>query len=132
MFGRRLRSVLDMITPGPTIVETVAKNQSRQKKNHDGVIPRNLNLKPDDSVMVRNYSQREERKWIPATILKGTGHLSYKCRTNGGDVIRRHADQVIAATTPPTNITPKGEGETNVLRRSSRQSKPPERLQVGK
>ncbi|QQP51370.1 Uncharacterized protein FKW44_012711 [Caligus rogercresseyi] len=80
--------------------------------------------------MVRNYSKREEAKWVPATIIEETGPLSYKCQTDGGEVVRRHTDQIIASRSNDGSSPEKVE-EPKGLRRSNRVSKPPERLQVG-
>eukprot|EP00096_Caligus_rogercresseyi_P015395 TRINITY_DN783_c0_g1_i10.p1 TRINITY_DN783_c0_g1~~TRINITY_DN783_c0_g1_i10.p1 ORF type:complete len:755 (+),score=-63.82 TRINITY_DN783_c0_g1_i10:668-2932(+) len=130
MIGRKLKSSLDMVTPIPTILETVVRSQNCQKRNHDGPSPRQRPFYRNDSVMVRNYSKREEAKWVPATIIEETGPLSYKCQTDGGEVVRRHTDQIIASRSNDGSSPEKVE-EPKGLRRSNRVSKPPERLQVG-
>ena len=46
----------------------------------------------NDSVYVRNFGGGE--KWIPGEIVKSTGPVSYKVKTNDGLLVRRHADQI--------------------------------------
>ena len=46
----------------------------------------------NDSVYVRNFGRGE--KWIPGEIVKSTGPVSYKVKTNDGLLVRRHADQI--------------------------------------
>ena len=41
---------------------------------------------------VRNFGRGE--KWIPGEIVKSTGPVSYKVKTNDGLLVRRHADQI--------------------------------------
>ena len=46
----------------------------------------------NDRVYVRNFGRGE--KWIPGEIVKSTGPVSYKVKTNDGLLVRRHADQI--------------------------------------
>ena len=46
----------------------------------------------NDSMYVRNFGRGE--KWIPGEIVKSTGPVSYKVKTNDGLLVRRHADQI--------------------------------------
>ena len=46
----------------------------------------------NDSVYVRNFGRG--KKWIPGEIVKSTGPVSYKVKTNDGLLVRRHADQI--------------------------------------
>ena len=92
MFGRRLRSRLDLLWPADLVSSRVADKQRSQKKHHTGA-PRHLSLAPESAVMIRNYSGGS--KWVPSTITQQTGPLSYRCSLPSGEVVKRHQDQII-------------------------------------
>lgn len=93
MFGRRLRSRLDLLWPADLVSSRVADRQLSQMRNHTGT-PRRLTLAPESTVMVRNYSGSS--KWLPSVITRQTGPLSYKCSLPTGVVVKRHQDQIIS------------------------------------
>ena len=93
MFGRRLRSRLDLLWPADSVSSRVAKRQQVQKKEHANA-PRTVNLPPESPVMIRNYTPGGS-KWIPATVVKQTGPLSYRCTGPSGNEVKRHQDQII-------------------------------------
>ena len=66
MFGRRLRSRLDLLWPTDTVSARVAERQQAQRRGHIGT-PRTVKFSPEAPIMIRNYSQRGDR-WIPSTI----------------------------------------------------------------
>ena len=70
MFGRRLRSCLDLLWPADLVSSRVAEKQLQQRKGHTGR-PRYLNLSTESAVMVRNYSRSS--KWLPSTVSQQTG-----------------------------------------------------------
>ena len=102
MFGRRLRSRLDLLWPTDGISSRVSKKQEAQRSEHTN-IPRKLHLPPESPVMIRNYKPGGS-KWIPSTVVKQTGPLSYKCEVPSGTVVKRHQDQIIPRNIPPTQL----------------------------
>ena len=92
MFGRRLRSRLDLLWPSESVSARVHDRQSAQKKFHSKE-PRKVKLSPDSRIMVRNYTPHGP-KWIPSVVAEQTGPLSYKCMLPSG-VVKRHQDQIL-------------------------------------
>ena len=92
MFGRRLRSRLDLLWPSESISAKVHERQQAQRRSHSKV-PRKVQLPPDSTVMIRNYANRGP-KWIPSVVSEQTGPLSYRCSLPSG-VVKRHQDQII-------------------------------------
>ena len=93
MFGRRLRSRLDLLWPGESIATRVHERQQAQKKSYSKV-PRKVGFSADTPVMIRDYTSRGP-KWIPSTITEQTGPLSYRCTLPSG-VVKRHQDQILS------------------------------------
>ena len=102
MFGRRLRSRLDLLWPADGVSSRVSKKQEAQKKEHTNV-PRTLHLPPESPVMIRNYTPGGS-KWIPSSVVKQTGPLSYQCAVPSGKVVKRHQDQIITRTVPTSPL----------------------------
>ena len=102
MFGRKVRTRLDLLRPNGVgsvtapdrlqVAKKVEKEQQRQKKNHCRR-PRVTAFEENCSVMIRNYGRHGE-KWLPATVERKTGPLSYQCRMEDGQRIKRHQDQL--------------------------------------
>ena len=98
MFGRKLRSRLDLLWPTEQVARRVAEKQATQKENYCKY-PRKVSFTPTAPILVRNYSSGA--KWIPATIREQTGPLSYKCELPTGGLIKRHQDQIISGSPSP-------------------------------
>ena len=98
MFGRRLRSRLDLLWPADSVSSRVARKQQAQMKEHTNA-PRSINLPPESPVMIRNYTPGGS-KWTPSTVVKQTGPLSYRCATPSGKIVKRHQDQIIKRSIP--------------------------------
>ena len=92
MFGRRLRSHLDLLWPADLVSSRVAEKLLQQGKDHTRR-PRYLNLSPESAVLVRNYFGSS--KWLSSTVSQQTGPLSYRCRLPTGEVVKRYQDQII-------------------------------------
>ena len=107
MFGRKLRTVLDLVHPGKCLPTTVLLKQEKQKENYNAKVPRTVELQPESPIMVRNYSSLYRDSWIPARIVKQTGPVSYKCELPEGHVVRRHQDQIHSRTFPKPTVSPK-------------------------
>ena len=106
MFGRKLRTVFDLAHPGKLVQKTVLTKQNNQKSNYDSKVARNLELLPESPVMVRNYSTFSKDRWVPARVLEQTGPVSYKCELLGGQVVRRHQDQILNRSVPTHSTIP--------------------------
>ena len=146
MFGRRLRSRLDLVYPEVGIQAQVYKRQQAQAQNHTKR-PRIPDISIGDPVMVRDYS-KDTSKWSPAFVQKQTGPISYECTVEDGRMVKRHLDQLLPRTIPekiadrgtddgpsdckipeaPKTITTPQENTPLILRRSTRTTKPIERL----
>ena len=115
MFGRKLRTVLDLTNPKKCLQKSMLSKQDKQKSNFDTKFPRNLKLTPESPVRIRNYSTMSKDRWIPAQVLEQTGPVSYKCELPGGGVVRRHVDQLMTRSSPKIqdspakNVSPQGE-----------------------
>ena len=149
MFSRKIRSVFDLLRPSEIVKNKVLQQQNKQKFHYDSVKPRKLELSLLDSVMIRNYGLGP--KWIPGTVERQTGPISYRCQTSDGRLVRRHQDQVIdRSVQEPSNIDNKVQEDSKHMevpkpfepstsetpdtstgpRRSSRVSRPPNRLDL--
>ena len=150
MYGRKLRTKLDILWPGENLKERVTQKQEKQIKNHSRN-PRKTNLDKNSPVMARNYGRGN--KWLPGTVERKTGPLSFKVRLKSGNLIKRHQDQLHNRGIPDVSLpeargdlvsedTPSQDtrqiqppqsslqGNPALLRRSSRQKKPVERLDL--
>lgn len=99
MYGRRLRSRFDLLWPADSVASRVFDKQQAQKKDHSSGASRSVNLPPDSPVMIRNYTPGGS-KWLPSSVVKQTGPLSYKCVGSSGNVVKRHQDQIITRKIP--------------------------------
>ena len=106
LFGRKLRTVLDLVHPGKCVQQKVLSKQDQQKLNYDSSPSRNLELSPETAVMVRNYSTVSKDRWVPARVMQQTGPVSYKCVLPSGNVVRRHQDQILNRSNATTVTTP--------------------------
>ena len=95
MFGRKLRSRLDLLWPHEAVSSKVFDRQQKQKEHHSKQ-PRVLSGSEGDPVLIRNYATG--RKWLPATIESQTGPISYKCKLSDGSVVPRHQDQMLSTS----------------------------------
>ena len=101
MFGRRLRSRLDLLWPDENVYAKVHERQQAQRRGHSKE-PRKVQLSPESNVMIRNYTNRGP-KWVPSVVTEQTGPLSYRCSLPSG-VVKRHQDQIIARNELPPDI----------------------------
>ncbi|KAJ8724120.1 hypothetical protein PYW07_008100 [Mythimna separata] len=90
--GRRLRSRLDALRPD--VAAAVRAKQERQVARTPGT---DREFHVGDAVIARDYSARGD-KWTEATVVKKTGPISYKVSLGNGVEWRRHADQIIPAS----------------------------------
>ena len=92
LMGRRLRSRLDLLKPN--IAATVEHNQLKQKLNRDGQRPYRV-FDKGGSVYIQDFTANKQ-KWIPGTIQKATGPVSYVVLLADGSTARRHVDNIKA------------------------------------
>ena len=89
LMNRKIRTRLDLLYPD--VESRVAKNVSRQKAMHD-VHAKAREFLVGQRVRVRNL--RDGPKWVPGVVLGRQGPLSYVVQTTGGEVWKRHVDQI--------------------------------------
>ena len=157
MFGRRLRSVLDLVKPD--LQNRVEKEQLRQKMSHDKrAVERSMSV--GDEVYVKNFIPGDSETWLPGRIIEKQGPRSFRVELLGDRQIwRRHIDHLrpryvedsatpnnadstrstleyppVPETTPPTVATPTETSTESVAtpptpspRYPSRVRRPPDR-----
>ena len=92
MFGRKVRTIFDLLRPGESIADRVIQSQQKMKKNFNSSKPRTVTLKPDDSVRIRCYGRGPH--WRKAIIKKQTGAVTYDCTFPNGTTVKRHLNQI--------------------------------------
>ncbi|XP_064461817.1 uncharacterized protein K02A2.6-like [Ornithodoros turicata] len=105
LMRRRLKSCLDRLHP-----DGISKRQEVEEQQASR--PAVRTFKDSDPVYVRNYGHGEP--WIPATIEKLTGPVSYRVITEGGRVVRRHLNQMRGRATPSNELPESVENPTDV------------------
>ena len=89
IFGRRLRTVLDVMHPD--ISRNVRDSQARQKDDHDSTATTQRLFKVGDLVYTRNDGSGI--RWIPGKITRLNGTTDFVLLESGREV-QRHADQL--------------------------------------
>ena len=90
LMNRKLRSRFELLYP--MVRRKVETSQEKQKELHDGKRGvRKFALQ--DPVYIENFTSRKP-KWIPGTIVKVTGPLSYVIELQNGTTVRRHVDSI--------------------------------------
>ena len=90
LMRRKIRSRFDLIRPD--LSATVKSRQLKQKQYHDKNTKSRV-FKVGDSVLAL-YFRGNKTEWINGVITKITGPLSYLVDIGGGQLIRRHVDQI--------------------------------------
>ena len=86
LLGRRPRTQLDLVLPDMTT--KVQKKQQAQKESHDKQSTLR-SFKVGDTVYVRKLPSNDD--WIPGTIIRTTGPLSFVIQLETGQTVCRHA-----------------------------------------
>ena len=87
--GRELRTTFDLLKPD--IDKRVCEKQSQQKMDHDKRVKvRNFNI--GERVMVKNF--RPGPNWVPGTITKQDGPVSFTVCVENGQLWKRHIDHI--------------------------------------
>ena len=82
----------------PEVSKKVESHQARQKEFHDNEKPLR-EFTQQDPVYIENFTTRKP-KWIPGTIVKVTGPLSYVIELRDGTTVRRHVDSIRKRESP--------------------------------
>ena len=106
MFGRPLRTRLDLLFPDPA--QKMDKVVSRMMDSRGARNARSF--KPNDLVYCRDFSSGKE-KWIEAQVQARHGPLSYSVTLPEGRLIKRHVDHLMARTTPASVVVTADETE---------------------
>jgi hypothetical protein len=89
IFGRKLRSQLDLVKPDAG--QKARQEQDRQRKSHDAhAKPRSFVV--GETVYTRNYAQGT--RWLPGTMVEIEGQVLVHVKLTDGRILRRHVDQV--------------------------------------
>ncbi|GFR69981.1 polyprotein [Elysia marginata] len=94
MFGRRLRTKLDICSPN--LKSSVEAKQRQQEKHHSQASPRTFTA--GDHVLVRD--NRGHEKLQHGQVSAQTGTRNYEIEISPGVVWRRHSDQIRHASNP--------------------------------
>ena len=95
--GRRLRTRLDLIHPDTT-QKVIRKQEMLRTVLYT---PRHFNV--GDKLYAKDFSGKG--KWIPASVIKVTGLIIYKLKTQSGHFIHRHLDHLCVRYLPDDNVT---------------------------
>ena len=89
MFGRKLKSQLDLIKPDAG--KEPRKAQDHQRKGHDAhAKPRSFVV--GEAVCTRNYAHGS--RWLAGTVVEIEGPVLVHVKLTDGRILRRHVDQV--------------------------------------
>ena len=91
--GRSLGTRLERIRPD--VARTVRRSQEKVEERIKSNV-RKFSI--GEHVMVRDY--RNNHKWMPGTVSKQTGPVSYKIEIAPGTEWRRHIDQIYLSVPP--------------------------------
>lgn len=89
MFGRRVKTRLDLVTPN--LRSTVEQKQYSQTQNYPHT--NRGEYQEGDTVYVRNYGVSGE-KWVQGVIMEKSGPVGYKVQLQNQSVVKRHLDQI--------------------------------------
>ena len=89
LFGRRLRSHLDLLRPD--LSSKVRQKQNSQKQAHDHHA-QERSFTVDDKVFAKNYGNGSP--WLPGVIFSKRSDTSLLVKLTDDSVIRRHPDQL--------------------------------------
>lgn len=144
LMGRSLRSHLDLMKPD--VSARVQRKLEQQKVHHDRHSLARI-FTAGEMVYIKDFPSGSS--WLPGTILKAQGPLSYHVTLEDGRVVRRHVDHVRIRTTADCQPAPldddvdllpntpeaaesaetDSEPSVTVPRRSTRVSHPPDRYE---
>ena len=95
LYGRKLRTALDLLKPSTATQLKVDQSLIRQQRLHDSRA-KNRNFQVGDEVFVRCFVG--QRKWRAGVIAAQAAPLTYDVKV-GNEVLRRHIDHLIGNAT---------------------------------
>jgi len=87
--GRNLKSRFDLLKPSIAARVDQKQNQQKQVRDTHAVI---RTFQEGDSVYASDF--RPGQTWLTGTVVKRQGPVSYKIKTENGQIIRRHQDHL--------------------------------------
>ena len=137
MFGRNLRTRLDLIFPDTSL--QVSRTQNLQRRYHDAHTKACI-FEPGDCVYYRDFSGPKP-SWKKGEIINRRGPYSYQLQRADGSLIQRHVDHLLSLFTQEDNLesqvedvdmgVPQTREEpapvASELRRSTQERRPPNR-----
>nr|XP_061786525.1 uncharacterized protein K02A2.6-like [Nerophis lumbriciformis] len=99
MFKRNLRTNFDFLKP--TTLKDIVQHQQEKQIQQRMQKAKERVFSSDEPVLARNYSTGP--RWVPATIVKRSGPVSYTVSTAARLVWKRHVDQLLQATASTPN-----------------------------
>lgn len=88
--GRKIRTKLDLLMP--SVENRVLDKQAKQRENYGG---KNYEkFRPGTKIRFRNYSVKGPR-WGNGEIVKQIGEVMYQIKTENGEMIKRHKNQIV-------------------------------------
>ncbi|XP_031333839.1 uncharacterized protein K02A2.6-like [Photinus pyralis] len=90
MFGRRLRTRLDLVRP--YTADIVQSNQQRQIRNYGG---KDKRVEIGDNVLFRDFSNPLKPSWQEGTIETQKGSSVFEVASQSKENFKRHIDQII-------------------------------------
>lgn len=102
MLGREVKTKLNLLKP-PTQKETVERAQMAQVNNFKG--KRSIRYMIGQKVVVKNYADPNNSKWVDAEITRIIGPRSYLVKLGTGRTIKRHINQIRDNVITETNQT---------------------------
>lgn len=91
LLGRRLRGRLDLLRPDAA--ERVRDRQLTEEQRHN-TTPLRV-AQQNEPILIRNYT-KTGNKWTEGVVDERIGPVSYKVKTNNGQVHKRHIDQILS------------------------------------
>jgi len=112
LVDRRPRSLLDLVRPN--LARHVRSQQEQQKFHRDRhAKPRVFSV--GDPVFVCDLPSKED--WLPGTISRKTGSLSFEVRLSNGQTVRRHCNYTpVSLMSPHIMINPLTIGLNSLMR----------------
>lgn len=134
LMNRRIRTHLEMIKPDMN-TSMKRKQLSETERMHLKGSFRNPTFKVGDTVFAKKFGIQKP-KWLPGTIVEIHGATMAEIKLEDQRTIRRHFDQIRSRAAESTNTSdwefPSVTIPSSLPRRSTRETKPPERFEAGR
>ena len=110
--NRHLRSHLDLLYPN---LSAQVKRKRQQQKDHHDQHSQSRDLNEGGKVYVKDFP--EGKTWLPGTIAKKEGKVTYHVLLEDGRIVRRHIDHIRSRTDDSTVEIdlPQGSGDEDAV-----------------